>query len=118
MSAAKLLSDAEHSGSDAEDMQLIPADGESPLAAAGRADIKIKGMSCAACVGRIEGALAKEPGVERATVNLMTERGTVLFDARLLTPERIAELASAIGFPSTVIEDPTTPRTPPAGRSS
>ena len=56
MSAAKLLSDAEHSGSDAEDMQLIPADGESPLAEAGRADIKIKGMSCAACVGRIEGA--------------------------------------------------------------
>ena len=93
MSAAKLLSDAEHSGSDAEDMQLIPADGESPLAEAGRADIKIKGMSCAACVGRIEGALTKEPGVERATVNLMTERGTVLFDARLLTPERIAELA-------------------------
>ena len=111
MSAAKLLSDTE---SDAEDMQLIPAGAESPLAEAGRADIKIKGMSCAACVGRIEAALAKEPGVERATVNLMTERGTVLFDARLLTPERIAELASAIGFPSTVIEDPATPRTPGA----
>ena len=60
-------------------------------------DIPLRVIDAAvAGVRTAQGALAKEPGVERATVNLMTERGTVLFDARVLTPERIAELASAI----------------------
>ena len=34
-------------------------------------------MTCASCVSRVEKALAKVPGVTRASVNLATERATV-----------------------------------------
>ncbi len=40
-------------------------------------DISIAGMTCASCVGRVEKALAKVPGVARVSVNLATERATV-----------------------------------------
>src|SRR5687768_1181672 len=40
--------------------------------------LDVHGMTCAACVTRVERALAKVPGVEKASVNLATERATVL----------------------------------------
>lgn len=39
--------------------------------------LQVEGMTCASCVGRVEKALLKVPGVSRATVNLATERATV-----------------------------------------
>ena len=39
--------------------------------------LDIEGMSCASCVGRVEKALLKVPGVETASVNLATERATI-----------------------------------------
>ena len=39
--------------------------------------LNVQGMTCAACVGRVERALSKVPGVEKATVNLATERATI-----------------------------------------
>ncbi|SHH54318.1 cation-translocating P-type ATPase [Massilia sp. CF038] len=39
--------------------------------------LDISGMSCAACVGRVEKALRAVPGVVDASVNLATERATV-----------------------------------------
>ena len=41
-------------------------------------DLAIRGMTCASCVGRVEKALAKVPGVLSATVNLATERAHVV----------------------------------------
>ena len=43
----------------------------------------VQGMTCAACVGRVERALKKQPGVEAATVNLATEQAVVSFDPAL-----------------------------------
>ena len=40
-------------------------------------DLKIAGMTCASCVGRVERALRAVPGVIEATVNLATERARV-----------------------------------------
>lgn len=37
-------------------------------------DLRVEGMTCASCVGRVEKALANVPGVYRAVVNLATER--------------------------------------------
>ena len=37
-------------------------------------DLAIAGMTCASCVGRVERALAKQPGVLAVSVNLATER--------------------------------------------
>ncbi len=41
---------------------------------------RIDGMTCASCVGRIEHALGKVPGVGKNVVNLATKRATVDFD--------------------------------------
>ena len=40
-------------------------------------DISVEGMSCASCVGRVEGALKKLPFVETGVVNLATENARV-----------------------------------------
>ncbi len=42
----------------------------------------VSGMTCASCVNRVEKAIGKVPGVERAAVNLATERATVSYDPR------------------------------------
>ncbi len=40
-------------------------------------ELAIEGMSCASCVGRVEGALRRVPGVTEANVNLATERASI-----------------------------------------
>ncbi len=40
-------------------------------------DLKVEGMTCAACVGRVEKALKRVPGVTEASVNLATARARV-----------------------------------------
>src|SRR5207302_10530790 len=47
----------------------------------GRVTVAVRGMHCASCVAKVEGALRGVPGVRDATVNLATERATVLFDS-------------------------------------
>ncbi|MFD2752549.1 heavy metal translocating P-type ATPase [Comamonas terrae] len=42
-----------------------------------RFDLQVGGMTCASCVGRVERALKKVPGVQSASVNLATERASV-----------------------------------------
>ncbi|MBN9576072.1 heavy metal translocating P-type ATPase [Alicycliphilus denitrificans] len=44
-------------------------------------DLGVGGMTCASCVGRVERALRKVPGVRDATVNLATERAHIVVDA-------------------------------------
>ncbi|QBR70446.1 heavy metal translocating P-type ATPase [Beijerinckiaceae bacterium] len=41
--------------------------------------LRVKGMSCASCVGRVEKAIRAAPGVASASVNLATERAEVGF---------------------------------------
>lgn len=43
-------------------------------------DLTITGMTCAACVRRVEKALRAVPGVNEASVNLVTHRASVRFD--------------------------------------
>ena len=40
-------------------------------------DLSIGGMTCASCVGRVERALRKGPGVQDAAVNLATESARI-----------------------------------------
>ena len=42
-------------------------------------DLGISGMTCASCVGRVERALRKVPGVQEAAVNLATESARIAF---------------------------------------
>jgi len=54
--------------------------------------LAVRGMTCASCVRRVERALAKVPGVEKAEVNLVTERALVTL--RESVP--VARLAAAV----------------------
>ena len=40
-------------------------------------ELPITGMTCASCASRVEGALARLPGVDVAQVNLATEKATL-----------------------------------------
>jgi cation-transporting ATPase V/Cu+-exporting ATPase len=57
-------------------------------------EFDVAGMTCGSCAARVERTLSRQEGVERAAVNLATERAVVAFD-----PERVevAELISAVG---------------------
>ncbi|HET6886013.1 MAG TPA: heavy metal translocating P-type ATPase [Rubrobacteraceae bacterium] len=46
-----------------------------------RVEIPVTGMSCASCVGRVEQAIEKVPGVLEANVNLASEKATVRYFA-------------------------------------
>ena len=63
-------------------------------------DLNIKGMSCAACVNRIEKALMKN-GSE-AQVNLATEKARVKYDPAKLSPEKIIRIIQDTGYEASI----------------
>ncbi|MHB1589824.1 MAG: heavy-metal-associated domain-containing protein, partial [Metallibacterium scheffleri] len=58
-------------------IDAVRATGYTPVTA--QLDLVIEGMTCAACVGHVERALRKLPGVLEADVNLATERARVCY---------------------------------------
>ncbi|WP_372714568.1 copper ion binding protein, partial [Ilyobacter sp.] len=59
---------------------------------------KIDGISCQACVARIEKSVGKIPGVDSATVNGVSEILTVDFDEKNLTAGDIVKTVSELGY--------------------
>jgi Cu+-exporting ATPase len=55
-------------------------------------------MTCAGCVAAVERALAGVPGVERALVNLATERATVILDPKTATTSALADAVRRAGY--------------------
>jgi Cu+-exporting ATPase len=53
-------------------------------------DFDIDGMTCAACVRRVENALLKQVGVQTAHVNLPGRRASVVFGDENLLQETLA----------------------------
>ena len=63
-------------------MNTTTTPSSAPLAGASHSlDLGISGMTCASCVGRVERALRKVPGVQEASVNLATESARIAFSA-------------------------------------
>ena len=58
----------------------------------------VRGMHCAACVGKVERALSGVPGVESATVNLATERATVTFNAARANLDALRAAVADAGY--------------------
>ena len=76
-----------------------PVDGCLSAAATARVDVQVGGMSCAACVRRVERAAAAVPGLEHVAVNLASERAS----ADVAPGFQAAELAKALqaaGYPA------------------
>lgn len=70
-------------------------------------ELAIEDMTCASCVGRVEKALAKIPGVLEANVNLATERARVRHLAGVVS---LADLEAAViqaGYKSRRLSDET-----------
>ena len=58
----------------------------------------VRGMHCAACVGKVERALRGVPGVDAASVNLATERATVDGDPARADAAALASAVAAAGY--------------------
>ena len=61
-------------------------------------DLSVQGMHCASCVGRVEAALKRVPGVQAATVNLLAERAAVQFDPQQTKPEDLIAALDIAGY--------------------
>jgi len=66
--------------------------------------LQLSGLSCASCVGRIEGALEKTAGVLDASVNLATEQAMVEYRPEATDVAALAEAVRAAGY--TVVSAP------------
>lgn len=58
----------------------------------------IEGMTCGACVASITTGLEGMPGVSKAAISLVTERGAVDFDSSVVSPEQLLERIDDCGF--------------------
>jgi P-type Cu+ transporter len=61
-------------------------------------ELGVGGMTCAACVGRVERGLKNVTGVRLVNVNLATERATITFDPTRTTPALLLEKVKEIGY--------------------
>ena len=60
--------------------------------------LKVVGMTCAACVRRVENALSRVKGVTDASVNLITEKATVHFDQSVATKAQLEQAVVKAGY--------------------
>ncbi len=60
--------------------------------------IPVSGMTCAACQARVQRALTKAPGVQSASVNLMTNTAAISYDVTVASPESLVEAIRATGY--------------------
>jgi Cu+-exporting ATPase len=60
--------------------------------------ISVGGITCAACVNRIEKGLGKMSGVTEAHVNLATEKATVLFQPDLIGKSELKKTIEELGY--------------------
>jgi len=72
-------------------------------------ELDIEGMTCASCVLRVEKALAKVPGIDRAQVNLATQRATLTLAGDRGEPNTITldaiDAATRAGYPATAVSE-------------
>ena len=68
-------------------------------------ELHVSGMHCASCVGRIETALGKVPGVSLAVVDLLSGRARVRLSDPALPAGRLVEAVAAAGYEAKAVED-------------
>lgn len=61
-------------------------------------DIKIEGMTCASCVGRVEKKLKSNEYISEVSVNLATEKGQVQYNESKVKSEDIISLIKDAGY--------------------
>lgn len=66
-----------------------------------KADFRIGGMTCGACVESIESMMRVQPGIHSIKVALLAERAVIEFDPLVWTAEKLASEIEDIGFEAT-----------------
>ncbi|XP_062012276.1 copper-transporting ATPase RAN1 [Rosa rugosa] len=96
-------------GEDLEDVRLLDSYENSEGVEEGMRTVQVRvtGMTCAACSNSVEGALQSVNGVLRASVALLQNRADVVFDPRLVKDEDIKNAIEDAGFEAEVIPEPS-----------
>jgi P-type Cu+ transporter len=86
---------------DREQAEAVGVGARLEVATPPEAELRLKpgGVSCASGVARIESALLALPGVDRAAVNMGTERVTVYYDSAQLGLEDVRRAVTYAGYP-------------------
>jgi Cu+-exporting ATPase len=61
-------------------------------------ELPVTGMTCASCVARVERAIGKADGVDKASVNLATEKATVTFDSSEVSTGDLVGVIEGSGY--------------------
>ena len=61
-------------------------------------DLAVEGVTCGACIGRIEGAVKQLPGIAEARLNYTNRRLHVVWSDGAVEPARIVEALEASGY--------------------
>jgi Cu+-exporting ATPase len=64
----------------------------------GKVELKLNGMSCAACAAKIERKLNKLEGVQKAEVNLATEKASVDYDSSKVKVSDLIKAVEVLGY--------------------
>ncbi len=75
-------------------------------------ELAVGGMHCSACATRIQGALASQPGVVSAAVNLATNKAFVAYDDASVGTDRLCEAVAGIGYTASPVEAGASPGAP------
>ena len=86
----------------------VPPSAERRVPRPAVAVLPVTGMTCAACQARVQRTLQRVPGVSDATVNLVLNTATVVFDPAVAGPARFVEAIRGSGYGA---ELPTPERT-------
>lgn len=60
--------------------------------------LAIEGMGCAGCSSKIQAALLKKPGIEKATVDHASGKAEIDFEPEQLSEAAIRETIEALGY--------------------
>ncbi|KAI3664914.1 hypothetical protein L6452_43526 [Arctium lappa] len=78
-----------------------------------RIQVRVTGMTCAACSGSVEGALMSLNGVISASVALLQHKADVVFDPNLVKEEDVKNAIEDAGFDAEILQEKSTARTKP-----
>jgi P-type Cu+ transporter len=80
-------------------MSSLPSTSSSAPEASSTSHLRVSGMSCGACVRRVDRALRANPAVKDVLITLETGEASIQHDGSL-TPTALAALATNAGYPS------------------
>ncbi|PIN13716.1 Cation transport ATPase [Handroanthus impetiginosus] len=98
-----------------EEVSLLSAYDEENSSNLRRLQVRVTGMTCAACSNSVESALMSLNGIVKASVALLQNKADVSFDPSLLKDEDIINAIEDAGFEAEILPDPSTTCSKPRG---